>query len=96
MPTSVTNNTELRLLKFVYCLGTDVTHTLFLLLQAVFARFCRGINEVERLIQSKGWEFQKSDNLGYILTCPSNIGNGLRCGVHVKLPLLSKVCIINS
>lgn len=59
-------------------------------MKAVFTRFCRGINEVERLIQSKGWEFQKSDNLGYILTCPSNIGNGLRCGVHVKLPLLSK------
>lgn len=59
-------------------------------MKAVFTRFCRGINEVERLIQSKGWEFQRSDNLGYILTCPSNIGNGLRCGVHVKIPLLSQ------
>ncbi|XP_039256998.1 creatine kinase U-type, mitochondrial-like [Styela clava] len=59
-------------------------------MRAVFTRFCRGINEVERLIQNKGWEFQRSDNLGYILTCPSNIGNGLRCGVHVKIPLLSK------
>lgn len=59
-------------------------------MKAVFQRFCRGINEVERLIMAKGWEFQKSDALGYILTCPSNIGNGLRCGVHVKLPLLGK------
>ncbi|CAK8693918.1 unnamed protein product [Clavelina lepadiformis] len=59
-------------------------------MKSVFTRFCRGINQVEKLIQLKGWEFQKSDNLGYILTCPSNIGNGLRCGVHVKLPLLSK------
>nr|CAB3231446.1 creatine kinase U-type, mitochondrial-like [Phallusia mammillata] len=59
-------------------------------MKSVFERFCRGINEVEKLIQAKGWEFQKSDNLGYILTCPSNVGNGLRCGVHVKLPKLSQ------
>jgi creatine kinase len=59
-------------------------------MKAVFERFSRGICEVERLIGEKGWEFQKSDNLGYILTCPSNIGNGLRCGVHVKIPLISK------
>nr|XP_026689842.1 creatine kinase S-type, mitochondrial-like [Ciona intestinalis]XP_026689843.1 creatine kinase S-type, mitochondrial-like [Ciona intestinalis] len=59
-------------------------------MKSVFERFCRGINEVEKLIQEKGWEFQKSENLGYILTCPSNIGNGLRCGVHVKLPKLSQ------
>nr|BAG71435.1 creatine kinase Mt-CK3 [Molgula tectiformis] len=58
-------------------------------MKTVFARFCRGINEVERLIGQQGWEFQRSDNLGYILTCPSNLGNGLRCGVHVKLPKLA-------
>ena len=29
-------------------------------------------------------------HLGFILTCPSNLGTGLRAGVHVKLPLLSK------
>lgn len=28
--------------------------------------------------------------MGYILTCPSNLGTGLRAGVHVKLPNLSK------
>ncbi|KAG9353583.1 hypothetical protein JZ751_011703 [Albula glossodonta] len=28
--------------------------------------------------------------LGYILTCPSNLGTGLRAGVHVRLPKLSK------
>lgn len=32
-----------------------------------------------------------NERLGYILTCPSNLGTGLRAGVHVKLPLLSKV-----
>ena len=29
-------------------------------------------------------------HLGYILTCPSNLGTGLRAGVHIKVPLLSK------
>lgn len=32
-----------------------------------------------------------NESLGYILTCPSNLGTGLRAGVHVKLPLLNKV-----
>lgn len=48
-------------------------------------------SQVERLIQEKGWEFMWNERLGYILTCPSNLGTGLRAGVHVKLPLLSKV-----
>jgi len=59
-------------------------------MKSVFERFCKGAVEMEKLVNSKGWEFQQSENLGYILTCPSNVGNGLRCGVHVKLPLLSK------
>lgn len=29
-------------------------------------------------------------HLGYILTCPSNLGTGLRAGVHIKLPNLGK------
>ena len=31
-----------------------------------------------------------SQHLGFILTCPSNLGTGLRAGVYVKFPLLSK------
>lgn len=31
-----------------------------------------------------------NEHLGYVLTCPSNLGTGLRAGVHVKLPNLSK------
>lgn len=47
--------------------------------------------QVERLIKEKGWEFMWNKRLGYILTCPSNLGTGLRAGVHVKLPRLAKV-----
>ncbi|KAG1957065.1 creatine kinase S-type, mitochondrial isoform X2 [Pimephales promelas] len=59
-------------------------------MRRVFERFCRGLKEVERLIQERGWEFMWNEHLGYILTCPSNLGTGLRAGVHVRLPLLSK------
>ncbi|XP_067424776.1 creatine kinase S-type, mitochondrial isoform X2 [Emydura macquarii macquarii] len=46
--------------------------------------------DVERLIKERGWEFMWNERLGYVLTCPSNLGTGLRAGVHVKLPKLSK------
>ncbi|KAK3514632.1 hypothetical protein QTP70_021548 [Hemibagrus guttatus] len=59
-------------------------------MKRVFDRFCRGLKEVEKLIQERGWEFMWNEHIGYILTCPSNLGTGLRAGVHVRLPLLSK------
>ncbi|XP_031426425.1 creatine kinase S-type, mitochondrial isoform X1 [Clupea harengus] len=59
-------------------------------MKRVFERFCRGLKEVERLISERGWEFMWNERLGYILTCPSNLGTGLRAGVHVRLPNLSK------
>uniref|UniRef100_A0A3Q3JYL8 Creatine kinase U-type, mitochondrial n=1 Tax=Monopterus albus TaxID=43700 RepID=A0A3Q3JYL8_MONAL len=57
-------------------------------MKRVFDRFCKGLKEDFKL---RGWEFMWNERLGYILTCPSNLGTGLRAGVHVKLPLLSKV-----
>ncbi|XP_070559688.1 creatine kinase, flagellar-like isoform X2 [Ptychodera flava] len=59
-------------------------------MRAVFTRFCDGLNKVEKAIQAKGYEFMWNPHLGYVLTCPSNLGTGLRAGVHVKLPNLSK------
>ena len=41
-------------------------------------------------MKSDGHSFMWSEHLGYILTCPSNLGTGMRAGVHVKLPLLSQ------
>lgn len=49
------------------------------------------VSQVEQLIQERGWEFMWNERLGYILTCPSNLGTGLRAGVHVRLPHLSQV-----
>ncbi|XP_074546235.1 creatine kinase, mitochondrial 2a (sarcomeric) isoform X1 [Halichoeres trimaculatus] len=59
-------------------------------MKRVFDRFCRGLKQVEQLIQERGWEFMWNERLGYVLTCPSNLGTGLRAGVHVRLPNLSK------
>jgi len=52
---------------------------------SVFKRFCDGINKVEELIKGDGYSFMWNEHLGYVLTCPSNLGTGLRGGVHVKL-----------
>lgn len=46
--------------------------------------------QIEELFKNKGHAFMWNEHLGYVLTCPSNLGTGLRAGVHVKLPNLSK------
>ncbi|KAJ7376392.1 hypothetical protein OS493_034914 [Desmophyllum pertusum] len=59
-------------------------------MREVFTRFCKSLKEVENAMKQKGKEFMWNEHLGFILTCPSNLGTGLRAGVHVKLPTLSK------
>jgi len=59
-------------------------------MKKVFDRFCRGLKEVDKHIEVNVHGFMWSKRLGYILTCPSNLGTGLRAGVHVKLPNLAK------
>ena len=50
-------------------------------MKKVFERFCRGLKEVEKHIEENGHGFMWSKRLGYILTCPSNLGTGLRAGM---------------
>jgi creatine kinase len=59
-------------------------------INAVFRRFCDGINQVETHMKAQGYEYMWNEHLGYVLTCPSNLGTGVRAGVHVKVPQLSK------
>ena len=59
-------------------------------MKEVFERFCTGLQKVEELMKKSGHEFMWSEHLGFILTCPSNLGTGLRAGVHVKIPNLAK------
>jgi len=57
----------------------------------VFKRFVDAANAVERSLKASGLGFAHTPHLGYITTCPTNLGTGLRASVHVKLPLLGKV-----
>uniref|UniRef100_A0A8D2DBW3 Creatine kinase B-type n=1 Tax=Sciurus vulgaris TaxID=55149 RepID=A0A8D2DBW3_SCIVU len=59
-------------------------------MKEVFTRFCTGLTQIETLFKSKNYEFMWNPHLGYILTCPSNLGTGPWAGVHIKLPHLGK------
>ena len=55
----------------------------------VFARFIRACDAVQVVLKEEGYDFMHSEHLGWILTCPSNLGTGLRAGTMVQLPLVS-------
>ncbi|KAK2194004.1 hypothetical protein NP493_3g02080 [Ridgeia piscesae] len=59
-------------------------------LKGTFERFCRGLQEVEKLMKGKKREFSWSERLGYLCTCPTNLGTVLRCSVHIQLHKLSQ------
>lgn len=59
-------------------------------IKAVFQRFCEGLAKVEEAMKKKKHEYMWNEHLGYVLTCPSNLGTGLRAGVHIKIPKLAK------
>jgi len=58
-------------------------------IQAVFGRFIRLCDGVRKVLKTNGHDFMHNDHLGYILTCPSNLGTGLRAGAMIKIPLFS-------
>merc|ERR1719217_893689 len=58
-------------------------------IREVTARFIRACDEVQKVLKSEGYDFMHHKNLGWILTCPSNLGTGLRAGTMVKLPNVS-------
>jgi creatine kinase len=59
-------------------------------IKKVFTRFCDGLKKFESNLQENGYEIMWNEHLGYVLTCPSNLGTGIRAGVHCKLVNLSK------
>ena len=63
----------------------------------VFARFVDLCNNVESAMQkATGTKFAHSKHLGYILTCPSNLGTGLRASMMIKLPLVGALGVLRS
>jgi arginine kinase len=51
----------------------------------VFKRLIAGAGHLEKQLP-----FQHDDHLGYITSCPTNCGTGLRASVHIHLPHLGK------
>ena len=50
---------------------------------AVFSRLSRACAIFESIAK-----FSRNDQLGYITSCPTNLGTALRASVHIKLPNL--------
>lgn len=51
---------------------------------AVFERLSRAASHIESVAK-----FSRDDHLGYITSCPTNLGTALRASVHIKLPKLA-------
>jgi len=49
----------------------------------VFERLCRAAKHIETVC-----EFAHDEHLGYITSCPTNLGTAMRASVHIKLPKL--------
>lgn len=58
-------------------------------IKEVVARFIRACDKVAEVLKAEGKGFMHNDHLGWVLTCPSNLGTGLRAGTLVMLPGLS-------
>jgi protein-arginine kinase len=56
------------------------------LLNEVFDRLNTLLKAVEAI---DGIEFATSESYGYVTSCPSNLGTGMRASVHVKIPNLT-------
>ncbi len=54
-------------------------------IKEVFERLSQAIGELE-----KKMKFAYSEHLGYITSCPTNLGTAMRASVHIALPKLSQ------
>jgi len=54
-------------------------------IKEVFDRLCRAATIIEKVCA-----FAHDDHLGYITSCPTNLGTAMRGSVHIKLPKLAK------
>lgn len=54
-------------------------------IRQVFERLMLALKKFENVAK-----FAYDDHLGYITSCPTNLGTAMRASVHIKLPLLGK------
>lgn len=53
-------------------------------IKEVFSRLTTAISKIQKKV-----EFAYNEHLGYITSCPTNLGTAMRASVHIKLPNLS-------
>jgi len=59
--------------------------------KGVFDRLARGIQAVEDSVKAEsGKGFMLDEKYGYVHSCPTNLGTGMRASVHVDLPGYTK------
>jgi len=58
-------------------------------LKSTFVRFCEIEKHIRLSLQSDGYDFMHNDELGFVVSDPTNLGTGLRMSVTLRIPLLS-------
>ena len=58
---------------------------------SVFKRFCALSDAIKASAESNGTKLMHNEKLGFLGTCPSNLGTGLRASVMVVLPHFNKL-----
>ena len=58
--------------------------------KGVFTRFCQLSNAIKEAAEGTGKKLMEHPNLGFLGTCPSNLGTGLRASVMIVLPELNQ------
>ncbi|KAJ3276479.1 hypothetical protein HDV01_005102, partial [Terramyces sp. JEL0728] len=44
----------------------------------------------EKVVEKHADKFAKANNYGFVTSCPTNLGTGMRASVHIKIPALTK------
>merc|ERR1711887_221681 len=57
--------------------------------KGIIERFAKATSTIQECLKNEGFDFMHNEHLGWILTCPSNLGTGLRAGAMVKVPHVS-------
>jgi len=58
---------------------------------SVFTRFCALSDALKASAEANGTKLMWNETLGFLGTCPSNLGTGLRASVMIKLPEFNKL-----
>jgi len=58
-------------------------------IKRIITRFSNATAQIQKVLKENGHDFMHNEHLGWVLTCPSNLGTGLRAGCMVKVPKFS-------